>query len=104
MPANNHWSEERWDRLITRWCADFGPDAAAKMIESTISECGGERITFPSLKDLQRRDRDRRICNYHRGNYEETAARFGVHVNTARRVVLRQRIIDRSNGREKIND
>lgn len=98
MPANNHWSEGIWTRLVKRWCSDFGPEAAAKIVESTIYECGGERLTLPSVADLARRDRDRRICNYHTGNYAETSARFSISETTARRVVLKQRMIDRSKG------
>ncbi len=96
MPVNNHWSEERWTRLVKRWCSDFGPEAAAKIVESTIYECGGERLTLPSLQDLQRRERDRKICDLFTGNnILELAERFRVEHKTIRRAVLRQRIIDR---------
>jgi len=102
MPANNHWSEERWDNLCTQLCANFGPASAAKIIETIIHTIGGERLTIPSIQDLEKRERDRRICNYHRGDYEETAARFGIHVNTARRVVLKQLMIERQKDKNKI--
>ncbi len=95
MPANNHWSEERWDNLCKQLCADFGPASAAKIIETIVYTIGGERLTIPSIQDIEKRERDRRICNFHRGDYLETAARFNVHVNTARRVVLKQRMIER---------
>ena len=95
MGANNHWSEDRWARLVERWCEDFGPEAAAKIIESSIAACGGERMTWPSLQDLQRRDRDRRICTYHRGSVEETALRFGVDGHTVRRALMKQKFIGR---------
>jgi Mor family transcriptional regulator len=92
----NHWSEEKWLRLVEQWCADFGPDLAARIIQSTVAAVGGERLTIPSLQDLQTRERDRRICNYHRGDCAETSARFDVSVATVRRVLLRQKMIDRS--------
>ena len=95
MPGNNHWSEERWNRLVEQWCIDFGPESAAKIIQSSIVAIGGERITFPSLKDLERRERDRRICDFHRGDFSETAAHFGISDCTARRAVLKQRMLER---------
>lgn len=93
--GNNHWSEERWERLTKRLCADFGPASAAKIIESIVYEIGGERVTIPNLQDLQRRERDRKICNVFRGDYQEITARFAVSETTARRVILKQHIIDR---------
>lgn len=102
MPANgDRWSEDRWNRLVTRWISDFGPDAAARMIESTIYECGSERITIPSIKDLQRRERDRKICSLFQGNYQELAARFDLDECTIRRIILKQRMIDRSKDQPK---
>ena len=98
MPPNNHWSEERWDNLCKQLCADFGPASAAKVIETIVYTVGGERITIPSIKDLERRERNRRICNFHRGNVEETASHFNLHVETIRRILLQQRTLDRSRG------
>lgn len=99
---NSHWSEERWNRLIEQWCADFGPEAAAKIMQSSISAVGGERMTFPSLKDLETRERDRRICTLDLGNnHAELAERFGVHVCTIRRVILKQRMINREKANGK---
>ena len=100
MTGNNHWSEGRWDDLCKQLCADFGPEDAAKIIQTIVYTIGGERITLPSIQDLERRERDRRICDYHRGSIAETAARFNVSENTARRALLRQRIIDRNRIKE----
>jgi Mor family transcriptional regulator len=94
--GNNHWSEERWQRLVEQWCADFGPEAAARIIQSTITAVGSERMSFPSIADLQRRERDRQICNLDLGdNHSELAERFGCGLRTVERVILRQRIMDR---------
>jgi Mor family transcriptional regulator len=90
MPVNNHWSEERWDSLCKHLCADFGPASAAKIIETIVYSIGGERLTIPSLQDIQDRERDRRICNQFRGdNIAE------LHATTIRRIILKQRIMDR---------
>ncbi len=94
--GNNHWSEERWERLTKRLCADFGPASAAKIIESIVYEIGGERVTIPNLQDLQRRERDRKICNLHTGdNTSELAVRFSLHENSIRRILLSQRFRQR---------
>ena len=100
MGANNHWSEERLDNLCKQLCADFGPASAAKIIETVVCTIGGERITIPSIQDLQRRERDRKICTVFRGDYQEITARFDVSETTARRVVLKQRMIDRARDEE----
>lgn len=102
MGVNNHkHSEVRWNRLVEAWCADFGPEAAAKIMQSSIAAIGGERMTFPSLRDLQRRERARRICTVFCGNYQETAARFDLSEEQIRRIIQKQRMIDRS---KKEND
>lgn len=96
MPANNHWSEERWDSLCKQLCADFGPEAASKIIKTIIYTIGGERITLPSIQDLQKRERDRQICLLDRGdNHPELAERFQTSVRTVERAILKQRILDR---------
>jgi len=96
MPRNNHWSEERWNRLLEQWCIDFGPKAAAKIIQCSIVAIGGERITIPSIKDIERRERDRRVCAFFCGDYRESSVRFGISISTARRIIMKQRMIDRS--------
>ncbi len=104
MGANNHWSEERWDGLCKQLCADFGPASAAKIIETVIATIGGERITIPTIQDLQRRERDRQIWSCFRGDYQEIMVRFSISETTARRVILKQRIIERSREPQKEDD
>ena len=91
MPANNHWSEERWDRLTKRLCADFGPAAASKIIESIVYEIGGERVTFPSVKDLSRKQRNMRICRlFEKGStYEELSVNFDLSTINIKRIIHR---------------
>lgn len=100
MGANNHWSEERWDNLHKQLCADFGEASAAKIVETIVHTIGGERITIPSIHDLQCRERDRRVCNYFTGNYAETAQRFSMSERQARRIILKQRMLERDKDEE----
>jgi Mor family transcriptional regulator len=102
--TNGHWGEERWDRLCRQLCENFGPASAAKIIETLVYTVGGERITIPSIQDLERRARDRKICDVFRGNYQECAIRFGLSETTIRRVVHKQQMIDRGIGRERLNE
>ncbi len=99
MPANNHWSDKRWDELCKQFCADHGPVVAAKIIQTIVNIRGGERITIPSIQDLERRERDRKIFSlfwgeYH-GDYQAIALRFGISEATVRRIILKQRILER---------
>lgn len=97
MSTNNHWNNnDRWDTLVKQLCSDFGPDSTAKIIETIVYTIGGERITMPSIYDLERRARDRKICDVFRGDYREIAVRFALSMNQVRRIIKRQRMIDRS--------
>lgn len=93
MPANRHWGEERWDCLCKQLCENFGPEAAAKIIETIVTTIGGERITLPNLQDIEMRARNRKICNLYRGDYGEIMARFNISINTVRRILKKQRTI-----------
>ena len=97
MRQNNHWSEECWDGLCKQLCADFGPALAAKIVETIVSSpIAGARMTIPTIQDLQRRARDRKICSLFTGDYIALAERFGLSETSVRRIVLKQRMIDRS--------
>jgi Mor family transcriptional regulator len=96
MPVNNHWNEEQWMNLNKQICENFGPMLAAKIMETIITTIGGARITIPSIQDIERRERNRKICDVFHGDVQECAARFGVSGSTIRRVIMKQRMIDRT--------
>lgn len=48
---------------------------------------GGLRLTWPSIIDLEREDRDRKIVTSYKGNAMETALMSGVSPQTVRRVI-----------------
>ena len=47
--------------LSHRLATNFGAEPAAEMLRALVDTCGGQRITIPTLADLERERRDMEI-------------------------------------------
>lgn len=79
------------EELYHRLCIISGPLTPQAVIKVIIQTLGGSRVSIPTLKYLERIERDKKIKNaFHGGNYRELAMRFGVTEITVRRIVHRR--------------
>lgn len=80
--------EEFYSRLCMM-SEQLTPEATIKILIQTF---GGSRVSIPTLKYLDRVERNKRIRNaFHGGNYRELAARFGLTEHTIRTIVHERR-------------
>ncbi len=83
--GNHKELEELYNRLCMP--VKLTPSGAMKILIQTL---GGSRISIPTLKYLDRIERDKRIRNeFHGGNYRELSVRFGLTEHSVRRIVHR---------------
>lgn len=81
-------NREVLEQFFSRLCFEFGDQQARAVFQVLVEEVGGMRLTVPSLRDLERSERDRRIRKEFTGfNHQELALRFGLSVSQIRRVV-----------------
>lgn len=77
--------------LFKRLCSDFGHSSGEAIIRVIIEEIGGMRVTLPTLKDIYRQERNKKICNLFNGaNHQELAIVFNLTVGQIRRIVDRR--------------
>lgn len=82
--GNHRELEELYNRLCLT-SEQLTPRAVMKVIIQTL---GGSRISIPTLKYIERVERDKKIRSvFHGGNYRELAVRFGLTENSIRRIV-----------------
>ncbi|MFA5352927.1 MAG: Mor transcription activator family protein [Thermodesulfovibrionales bacterium] len=75
-------------RLFRRLCNEMGAESGEKVIKLIVEELGGLRVNIPSLHDLYRLERDRKILAMNRGtNHKEIAIIFNISVQQVRRVI-----------------
>ena len=101
MENTNEALKEFESRLYT----ELGDRAASAAMLILIRTLGGIRLTIPTISQLSRDARNKRIRQlFHGGNYHELAARFGVNPTTVRRIVHGKRNKERENhGQYNIN-
>lgn len=81
-------NRELFDQFVSRICSDFGLESGRAIMRVMFEELGGFRITIPTLEDLDREERDRRIRIIFNGiNIEELSERFGISKRQVRRIV-----------------
>lgn len=86
--GNHHELAELYNRLCMA-SDQLTPLTVMKILVQTL---GGSRIYIPTLKYLERIERNKRIRQeFHGGNYRELAARFGLTVMTIRVIVHSER-------------
>ena len=86
MPKSDN--REALEGLFKRLCGDFGDDSGQQIIKVIVQECGGLRVTIPSLKDLYVDQRNRRIRQLFNGiNHKELAICFQMSESQVRRVL-----------------
>ena len=68
-------------------CSNFGPASADAIMEIFIYTLGGMRITVPTLKALDRRERNRKIRRKFKGDYKELMQPFNLTEGQIRRIV-----------------
>lgn len=84
----NNGNHRELEELYHRLCIISGPLTPPVVIKVIIQTLGGSRVSIPTLKYLERIERNKRIRNaFHGGNYRELAVRFGLTENMIRRVV-----------------
>jgi len=80
-------NQEVIEELFSQLHGEFG-SMAPQIINKLVQVLGGTRMTFPDLKYLYRKERDRRIRNEFNGrNYEELALRYGLKTRRVRDIV-----------------
>ncbi len=93
MPRSDERAELiRWfaalEEELARLLGDKGPYYARAITRDFFEQLGGLRITVPTIRDLIREERDRRICAEFRGdNHSEIAIRHGMTVRQIRRIL-----------------
>lgn len=91
MVLNNdrgHGNHRELEELYHRLCMVSAPLTPPAVIKVIIQTLGGSRISIPTLKYLERIERNKQIRNaFYGGNYRELATRFGLTENMIRRVV-----------------
>jgi Mor family transcriptional regulator len=76
------------ETLLSRLRADFGKPLSEKIIQAMAETIGGMRLTFPSMKDLDRNRRNARINREFSGfNHVELAERYGLKIRQIRRIL-----------------
>lgn len=77
----------------TIWCLrcrlvrEFGEASARVIMRKFLFELRGMRLTFPDLEDLAREERDRKIRAEFKGDYKETAIRWGMSIPGVKKIV-----------------
>lgn len=84
------YNREVIDQLTQRLTMEFGEKSSSEIMRILREEVGGIRLTMPTLEDLHRQQRDKKIQALFTGfNHKELATRFGLHVRHVRRIVSR---------------
>lgn len=85
MENRNHkMLNDLYERLQAS-SAQLTPEMVIKIIVKTM---GGMRVCIPTLKHLNRLQRNTRIRNaFHGGNYGELSIRFGITEDMVRKIV-----------------
>lgn len=79
------------DQFFKRLQRELGEQLAEVVVEMMVVELGSVRLTFPSLADLERQQRNRRIQTLFNGaNLQELALRFDLHPSHVRRILSRK--------------
>lgn len=83
-------SMEAIERLFDRFNRDLGP-LAEKAKSALVAELGSMRLTIPSMKVLEREQRNRRVCLEFKGNnIPELAERYDMSQRGIRKVLSAQ--------------
>ena len=89
-------NKEMLNALFSRLVTEHGPDIGTRAFRAVIEELGGLQIRIPSVLDLEREERDRRVRQLFDGfNTMELAIRFGLSTRQIRRIVRTQPVITR---------
>lgn len=90
--------EDRLDRdeifrdLSVRLYSEFGKQIRDRVLRLVLEHLGGKRISFPSVGDLARLERNKRIREIFDGsNAIEVAGRFGLKAKQIRRIASSRR-------------
>lgn len=89
LPVVQNNQEILWS-LYLRLSEEFGEASGKKIIQKLLFELRDMRLTFPSFEDLAREERDRKIRAEFRGNYSETALKWGMSPAAVRKVVMKE--------------
>ncbi len=86
----NTENSEALERLGHRLLLELGETDGYAALKMIFEELGGLRVTVPTIKELERQERDRMIIEAFTGfNYHELAIRFKCSVRTIRRIVCK---------------
>jgi Mor family transcriptional regulator len=93
VPRHNHIRggvdlnlEMLW-RLRCRLAREFGEASAREIMRKFLFELKGMRLTFPDLEDITREERYRKIRSEFKGDYKETATRWGMSIPGVKKIV-----------------
>lgn len=80
-------SVEAINRLFVRFDRELGP-LAEKAKRAIIDELGSMRLTVPSLQDIEREQRNNRVCLEFKGNnIPELSERYSMSTRGIRKVL-----------------
>lgn len=100
MPRTDN--REALEGLFRRLCRDFGEASGMAIIHTIVSEIGGLRVSIPDQQDLDRIERNRRICTRFTGdNIPELCILFNMSESNIRRVIDEERIRLRRDAEER---
>ena len=90
-------NKEMLNALFSRLVTEHGPDIGTRAFRAVIEELGGLQIRIPSVLDLEREERDRRVRQLFDGfNTMELGIRFGISARHVRRIVRSQSAISQN--------
>jgi Mor family transcriptional regulator len=74
--------------FFNQLCSDFGHASGEAIMRLFINMLGGMRITVPTIKEINRKERDQKIRNmFHGDNHRELAKVFDLTEGQIRRIV-----------------
>jgi Mor transcription activator family len=87
LPVVRSNQEILWS-LYLRLSDEFGEASGKAIMQKLLFELRDMRLTFPNFEDLAREERNRKIRAEFRGNYSETALRWGMSPAAVRKIVM----------------
>ncbi len=87
MPGRSE-NHDALEGLFDRLRESCGEKPSKEVIKIILEELGGLRISIPTLKELYKKERNKRIREIFNGaNHEELAIRFGLSLTHVRWIV-----------------